>query len=248
MYIASRLIGQDGFAIGLDMTDEQLEVAGRHIDSQMGRFGYERPNVAFKKGYIEDLKNPGIKDDSVDIVISNCVVNLSPDKPSVFKEIFRVLKPGGELYFSDIFSGRRVPEYLQDDPVLRGECLGGAMYMEDFRRLLRELGCPDYRVVKKRKINFSNPEIGEKIGMVDFYSMTIRAFKLDNLEDICEDYGQVAIYPGTIQEFPHAFELDDHHRFIIDQGSMIRYSATDPDYTIRPEPGDTIEALKAIKK
>jgi SAM-dependent methyltransferase len=68
----------------------------------------------------------------VDVVISNCVINLSPDKRTVFAEIFRVLKPGGELYFSDIFAGCRVPEHLQTDPVLLGECLGGALYIEDF--------------------------------------------------------------------------------------------------------------------
>jgi arsenite methyltransferase len=79
---------------------------------------------------------------------------------------------------------------------------------------LRDIGCPDYRIVKKRKISIDNPEIEDKIGMVDFYSMTVRAFKLKNLEDICEDYGQTAVYNGSIPGVPHAFVLDDHHRFI----------------------------------
>ena len=116
------------------MTDEQLDTAQKYIDYQTKQSGYARPNVEFQKAYIEDLKEAGIKDNSVDVVISNCVINLSPDKQAVFSEIFRVLKPGGELYFSDIFTGRRLPEYLKDDPVLYGECLAGALYREDFRR------------------------------------------------------------------------------------------------------------------
>jgi SAM-dependent methyltransferase len=213
VYIVSKLVGADGRVIGVDMTPEQLAIAGRHIDAQMSRFGFPRPNVEFHHGYIEDLESIGLRDGSVDVVISNCVINLSPDKCRVFSEIFRALKPGGELYFSDVFAGRRVPPALADDPVLRGECLGGAMYIEDFRRLLRELGCLDYRVIAKRRITLNDGEIEAKAGMIPFYSMTIRSFKLAGLEDRCEDYGQVATYRGTLAESPHAFVLDDHHNF-----------------------------------
>jgi arsenite methyltransferase len=213
VYLASKLAGPDGYVIGVDMTDEQLDVARQHLDSQMERFGFDKPNVDFRKGYIEDLKTLGIEDNSVDVVISNCVINLSPDKKSVYSEIFRVLKPGGELYFSDVFADRRVPHNLMDDPVLYGECLSGALYIEDFRRILREIGCPDYRVVTGHDIEIEDPEIERKVGMINFRSLTIRAFKLDSLEDICEDYGQVATYLGTIPEAPHRFILDDHHTF-----------------------------------
>ncbi|MDZ7755555.1 methyltransferase domain-containing protein [Rhodohalobacter sp.] len=212
-FMAAKLAGTDGYVIGIDMTEEQLEVAKRNTNKQMAAFGFSEPNVSFRTGYIEDLATAGIEDNSVDVVISNCVINLSPDKKQVFSEIFRVLKPGGELYFSDVFADRRIPEELQDDPVLYGECLSGAMYIEDFRRLLRDFGCPDYRLVSQSQISLDNPEIEEKAGMINFYSMTIRAFKLDSLEDICEDYGQVAVYKGTIPHAPHRFALDDHHIF-----------------------------------
>lgn len=221
VYIASRLAGSQGFVIGVDMTDEQLEVARRHLEPQMKRFGYAKANVEFRKGFIEDLKEIGIEDNSTDVVMSNCVINLSSDKRRVFSEILRVLKPGGELYFSDIFAGRRVPQHLANNPALHSECLGGAMYIEDFRRMLNEAGCPDYRVVAKKKIKPGNPGIEEMVGMVDFYSMTVRAFKLDTLEDICEDYGQVAVYRGTIPGFSHAFDLDDHHRFITGKHMLV---------------------------
>jgi ubiquinone/menaquinone biosynthesis C-methylase UbiE len=221
VYLASRLVGPDGFVIGVDMTDEQLAVARRHVASQTARFGYATPNVEFRHGYIEDLAACGIADDSIDVVISNCVVNLSPHKERVFAEIFRVLKPGGELYFSDVFSGRRVPGELRDDPVLYGECLGGALYVEDFRRMLRRLGCLDYRVLSKRPISFDSAEVESRVGMIDFYAMTVRAFKLGSLEDVCEDYGQTAVYRGTISEMPHRFPLDDHHLFIAGKPMLV---------------------------
>jgi SAM-dependent methyltransferase len=140
-------------------------------------------------------------------------INLSPDKESVFREIFRILKPGGELYFSDVFSDRRISEYLRADPVLYRECLAGALYTEDFRRLFLKLGCFDYRIVNSKKITLDDPGVEKKVGMINFYSLTVRAFKLE-LEDRCEDYGQMAVYLGTIPEFPHSFTLDDHHTFL----------------------------------
>lgn len=221
VYLAAKLVGSEGFVIGVDMTDTQLHIAQRHLDAQMERFDFSKPNVDFRKGYIEDLTSAGIEDNSVDVVISNCVINLSSDKKSVFKEIFRVLKPGGELYFSDIFSGRRIPQALQHDPVLVGECLAGALYIEDFRRIFREIGCLDYRIYSRRPVSLDDAEVEAKIGMIDFYSMTVRAFKLNSLEDICEDYGQVAIYKGGRADSPHRFVLDDHHIFITGKPMLV---------------------------
>jgi arsenite methyltransferase len=211
-FILSKLVGPKGKVIGVDMTDEQLEIANNHIPYHMDRFGYDKPNVSFKKGYIEDLQATGIEDDSIDVVISNCVINLSTNKRKTFSEIFRVLKPGGELYFSDVFSGRRIPEDLVKDPVLFGECLSGAMYIEDFRRLLASLGYYDYRILSNRKIDLNSSEVKQKVGMIDFYSITVRIFKL-SLEDRCEDYGQTVTYKGTLEESPDSFTLDDHHVF-----------------------------------
>lgn len=217
-YMLSRLVGPEGFVIGVDMTAEQLGVARRHQDWHADKFGYA--NVEFREGYIEDLQGAGIADASVDLVISNCVVNLSPDKARVFSEIYRVLKPGGELYFSDVFADRRVPQALAQDPVLLGECLGGALYAEDFRRLMAQAGFLDVRTVSASRLTLNNPEIERKAGMIGFYSNTVRAFKL-SLEDRCEDYGQVAHYLGTLPEYPHAFALDDHHLFRTGQPMLV---------------------------
>lgn len=209
-YLLSRLVGAQGRVIGVDMTGEQLAVARRHLGHHAEKFGYA--NVEFRHGYIEDLAAAGIADDSVDAVVSNCVLNLSPDKARVFREIFRVLKPGGELYFSDVFADRRIPAALARDPLLLGECLGGALYVEDLRRLMAQAGCLDARVVSGAPLAIHNPDIERRIGFVRFHSMTIRAFKLP-LEDRCEDFGEVATYLGTLAEHRHAFVLDDHHRF-----------------------------------
>lgn len=221
VYVISKLVGEKGLSIGIDMTEEQLDVARKYQEIQMRKFGYAKSNVDFKQGYIENLKDVAIKNNSVDVVISNCVINLSPDKPQVFKEIFRVLKSGGELYFADVFTNARVPQEFHDDSLAYGECLGGALYIEDFRRILSGLGCPDSRVVQKRKINIDDPILAKKAGPVEFYSMTIRAFKLDDLEDRCEDFGQVAYYQGTIDGCPNAFILDDHHTFVTNKPVLV---------------------------
>ncbi|NQV38056.1 MAG: methyltransferase domain-containing protein [Candidatus Marinimicrobia bacterium] len=211
-YLLAQIVGPVGKVIGVDMTDEQLDIARKYVDHHMKTFSYPFPNVEFKKGYIEDLASPGFEDNSIDVVVSNCVINLSPDKEKVFQEIFRVLKPGGELYFSDVFSDRRIPDSLTRDDVLVGECLGGALYIEDFRRMLTANGCLDYRTVTSHKIALEDEDVYAKAGMINFHSMTIRAFKCD-YEDICENYGHVAFYKGTLHECPHEFVLDDHHVF-----------------------------------
>ncbi|MHC5110291.1 MAG: methyltransferase domain-containing protein [Planctomycetota bacterium] len=213
-YICSRLVGAKGQVIGVDMTEAQLDVANRHRTAQAQRFGYATSNVAFHQGYMEELGAIGIEDDSVDVVISNCVINLAPDKHRVFSEIFRVLKPGGELFFSDVFADRRLPASLMNDHVLVGECLAGAMYTEDFRRMLLGFGVPDYRIVASRPMEIHNPIIAAQVSPARFYSSTIRAFKLDSLEDRCEDYGQVATYQGQIPDNPNMFALDMHHEFV----------------------------------
>jgi arsenite methyltransferase len=220
VYLLSRLVGEKGRVIGVDMTAEQLALARKHQTWQAERYGYAKSNVEFHEGFIEDLAAIGIADNSVDIVVSNCVLNLSPEKSRVFKEIFRVLKPGGELYFSDVFADRRIPLSLRHDPVLLGECLSGAMYVEDFRRTLAEIGCKDTRIMSSSVLTVDDAELHEKIGMVGFTSKTVRAFKMD-LEDKCEDFGQVAYYRGGIVQCPTFFDLDDHHRFEINKPMLV---------------------------
>ncbi|MFO7726203.1 MAG: methyltransferase domain-containing protein [Oceanipulchritudo sp.] len=213
VYLAAQLVGPKGRVIGVDMTTEQLDIARKYRDSQAARFGYAEANTEFREATIEDLAAAGIADNSIDLVISNCVINLSPEKDRVFKEIFRVLRPGGELFFADVFADRRLRPELADDPVLHGECLAGALYEEDFRRLLLRQGCPDYRIYDARELEITDQSLKRELGGARFHSRTIRAFKLDGLEDRPEDYGQAVCYRGTVADEPDAFKLDEDHVF-----------------------------------
>ncbi len=213
VYLLSRLVGENGFVVGVDMTDEQLAVANRHLQWHTEKYGYASPNVQFHKGYIEKLDALELEDESFDIIVSNCVINLSPDKDAVLREAWRVLKPGGELYFSDVYSERRVPEMLVKDPLLYGECLSGALYWNDFITLAKRNGFADPRLVEDRPLTVDNPQIEQKLGEHRFYSATYRLFKIHELEGSCEDYGQAVIYKGTVAHHPNRFDLDKGHSF-----------------------------------
>lgn len=140
------------------------------------------------------LDRAGIEDNSVDLIISNCVVNLSPDKPRVLREAYRVLRPGGELYFSDVYSDRRVPEAARKDKLLWGECVSGALYVEDFKRIAAAAGFVDVRMVSQSAIDVPD-SFRSLLGPARFFSITYRLFKLPGmLETLCEDYGQVLRY------------------------------------------------------
>jgi SAM-dependent methyltransferase len=222
-FVAAKLVGESGSVVGVDMTDEQLSVARKHADAYcVDALGYSKSNVTFYEGTIEDLnrlrtaegESTRIESSSVDLIISNCVINLSPDKKAVLSEAHRVLADGGEFFFSDVYCDRRLPEDLRAHEILLGECLGGAMYIEDFKRLCHRTGFADPRVLAGHAIEITDEKLADALGEAKFYSLTYRLFKLPEgrLESLCEDYGQYAVYKGTIEGNPHAYALDDHHR------------------------------------
>lgn len=155
----------------------------------------------------------GIGENSIDLVVSNCVINLCPDKEAVLRAVHRVLKPGGEMYFSDVYSTRRIPKELKEDAVLWGECLSGALYWNDFLRIARKVGFRDPRLAETRKLAIDNKKIKEKRGDIEFYSRIYRLFKAEELEDACEDYGQAVSYRGTVPSCATSFALDEQHQF-----------------------------------
>ena len=214
VYVLSKLVGPQGRVIGVDMTPSQLAVAERHRSAQAERFGFDASNVDFRCGFIEDLAELSIEDGTVDLVVSNCVINLTPFKEQVLREVFRVLKPGGELFFADVFCDRRLPDEVKDDPVLRGECLGGALYLDDFRRMMARVGFTSFLTVAVDDIHIADLNMETKVGFAGFTSRTIRAIKAEGLEDADEDYGQRARYLGTIPEMPRYFDLTDEVRLI----------------------------------
>jgi len=209
VYALAQLVGERGHVAGVDMTGEQLAVAERHRAYHSEVFGFD--NVTFRQGYIERLDELGLESNSFDVIVSNCVVNLSPDKDAVLREVYRLLKPGGEFYFSDVYADRRVPDAVRNDPVLYGECLGGALYWNDFIGLSKRHGFADPRLVTDRPLDITDAELAPRVGNLRFFSATYRLFKLDGLESACEDYGQAVIYRGTIPDHAHRFVLDRHH-------------------------------------
>lgn len=216
VYALAQLVGPTGEVVGVDMTDEQLAVAENNRMFHVDAFGYD--NVRFLKGYIEKLDELDLEPSSFDVIVSNCVINLSPDKHAVLEGVRRLLKPGGEFYFSDVYADKRVPEEVCNDPILYGECLGGALYWNDFIALSKECGFADPRLVEDRPLAITNSQISEQVGNINFYSATYRLFKLDDLEPACEDYGQAVIYLGSIANGKTKFILDKHHS--IDTGRI----------------------------
>ena len=209
VYLLSQLVGAGGAVVGIDMTPEQLAVARRHQDHHAERFGFA--NVSFLEGTIERLEHLPLEPASFDVIVSNCVLNLSTDKPAVLRGVQRLLKPGGEFYFSDVYVDRRLPDGVRRHPVLYGECLGGALYWNDFLRLARAAGFADPRLVSDRPLVITEPELAPLVGEARFFSATYRLFNLAELEDACEDHGQAVIYRGTIPGCATLLPFDKHH-------------------------------------
>ena len=130
-FIAAKKVGNTGQIIGVDMTPEMLSKAS----SDAIKYGYK--NIGFRLGRIENLP---VADASVDVIISNCVINLSPDKPRVFGEAFRVLKPGGRFAVSDMVATSPLPEKIKKDLSLYVGCIAGAAYIDDLKKMLKETG------------------------------------------------------------------------------------------------------------
>jgi SAM-dependent methyltransferase len=139
--LSARRVGPTGFVYGLDMTDEMLELA-RKNQAEAGV-----TNVEFLKGTIEDIPLP---DESVDVIISNCVINLSADKPRVFAETFRVLKPGGRFAVSDIVVRGEIPREIRRSVEMWVGCVAGALDEDDFVAGLKAVGFVDVSIEPTR--------------------------------------------------------------------------------------------------
>jgi ubiquinone/menaquinone biosynthesis C-methylase UbiE len=138
IFIAAHKVGPTGLAIGVDMTPEMVSKARRNISTYLKRTGLN--NIEFRLGEIEHLP---VADSSVDVVISNCVINLSPDKPQVWREIARVLKPGGRVAVSDLALLRPLPPAVHDMIEALIGCVAGAVLVEETRRMVEAAGLVD---------------------------------------------------------------------------------------------------------
>jgi arsenite methyltransferase len=139
-FLAAREVGSEGHVIGVDMTPGMIERARENVEKN------DAANVEFRLGEIEHLP---ISDDSVDVIISNCVINLSPNKPQVFAEAYRVLHPGGRLAISDVVMTADIPEEFRADPESVSGCVAGAATMSDLEAMLAEAGFEDVLIEPK---------------------------------------------------------------------------------------------------
>jgi SAM-dependent methyltransferase len=163
-FLSAKQVGEEGYVIGLDMTPEMLNRAR----SAAQRMGIQ--NVEFRKGFLEDMPVAG---DSVDVIISNCVINLSPDKSKVFAEMYRVLKPGGRVSVSDIVTSGELPEEIRQDMVAWGACIAGALEKDIYIAGLEEAGFKNVELVAKT----GDGELMEGIPENTLFSASITATK-----------------------------------------------------------------------
>ncbi len=185
VFIAARRVGRTGKAIGVDMTDEMLNVARASQPLVAAKLAYDV--VEFRKGFLEQIP---VEDKSVDVVTSNCVVNLSPDKKRVFSEMWRVLKDHGRVVIADIVSEEQVPTSQRRDPRLWGECISGALTEEELLAYLERAGFYGLQVLKR---SFWKEVEGHR-----FHSVTVRGYKFEKTAG-CVFIGQKAIYQGPFK-------------------------------------------------
>ncbi|NKB44961.1 MAG: methyltransferase domain-containing protein [Alphaproteobacteria bacterium] len=234
-FIASQVVGPEGKVIGIDMTDEMLDVARRNAPIVAERTGFA--NVEFRRGHIEDLatdltemdrllaaaplssaaaladfetarakqrtETPLVEDNSVDVIVSNCVLNLvsDTDKPALFREMFRVLNKGGRIAISDIVSDEISPEHLKSDDDLWSGCISGALQEHEFVALLEEVGFYGITIDKRE----SDP--WQVVDGIEYRSVTVLAWK--GKEGPCWDKNEAVIYKGPFSSVAD----DDGHTY-----------------------------------
>jgi ubiquinone/menaquinone biosynthesis C-methylase UbiE len=249
-FIAAQIVGPTGRVIGVDMTDEMLEVARRNAPIVGERIGYA--NIEFRKGRIQDLaldlelldrelkrnpitnaasflaadelgeelrvKQPLVANDSIDVVVSNCVLNLvePKSKRQLFEEIFRVLRKGGRAVISDIVGDEEVPEEMQSDPELWSGCISGALTEEGFLQAFAHAGFYGIQILTR------DAQPWRTVQGIEFRSVTIEAFKGKQGE--CFERNQAVIYRGPFKEVLD----DDNHR--MERGK--RYAVCDKTYNL----------------
>ncbi len=253
-FIASQVVGPSGKVIGVDMTDDMLEVARRNAPVVAQNIGHA--NVEFRKGRIQDLaldiekldaalirqpitnaeaflaadelaadlrvKHPLIASDSIDVVVSNCVLNLVEThlKRQLFEEIFRVLIKGGRAVISDIVSDEEIPAHLQDDPHLWSGCISGAYTEEGFLQAFADAGFHGIEILKRDEAPWQTVE------GIEFRSVTIQAWK--GKQGPCFERNQAVIYKGPFRKILD----DDGHA--LERGK--RYAVCDKTFNLYRQP------------
>ena len=228
-FIASKLVGKEGSVVGVDMTDNMLQVANDSNKLVSKNLGYN--NVEFRKGYLEDIP---AKNKTIDLITSNCVINVSENKSKVFSDIWRVLKDNGRLVISDIVSETQTTEEIRNNKQLWGECLAGALTEADFLSNLEKTGFYGIEILKK--------DYWKDIDNIKFYSITVRAYKYDKSSS-CNFQGHKAIYNGPfkviIDDEGHVFNRNQVVEICTDTLNKLNSAPYLGSFTILEPDGNT---------
>ena len=211
-FIAAKIVGAQGKVIGVDMTENMLANARKNAEEVSKNLGYS--NVEFKHGFLESIP---VDDQSADVVTSNCVINLSTDKEEVFREIHRVLKPGGRFVIADIISDKPVPQDMRNNRDLWGECVSGALTLDEFIGYSKQSDFHGFTLQKDY--------LWKIVEGIKFYSYILTAYKPIPVEQSCCPGKVQAIYAGPLHavtfnnmQFPMGvpIEVDEDFASLLD--------------------------------
>ena len=256
-FVAARLTGPTGMVIGVDMLDPMLHLANEGLKGVSKNLGYK--NIVFKKGYLEELP---LEDESVDVILSNCVMNLSANKRLSYSQIYRVLRQGGRLVISDVVCDSEPDPVIRNDEILRGECIAGAMTQKDLIGILEESGFQSIQLIKRfpyREVQghpfFSLTYLARK----PLSSKQVRVMYRGPLPSIVSTKGTV-LMPGIVCHLPKAeAELLGEDVFILDEEGAVTNVAAEntcacfqapevksPPFVIA-DPGEVLQHLVSTK-
>ena len=228
-FIASKKVGRKGKVFGIDMTDNMLKVANECKSVVSKNLGFS--NVEFKKGFLEEIP---LENESVDLITSNCVINLSPNKKTVFSEMWRILNDHGRIVISDIVSEKEVPPHIINNQQLWGECIAGALTEEQFISYLEQSGFYGIQVLAK--------SYWKTIESYKFYSVSVRGYKFSKKAG-CVYIGQKAIYHGpfkaTLDEEGHIFPRGEAVEVCTDTARKLSHHPYSSFFTIT-DPTDKV--------
>jgi radical SAM protein with 4Fe4S-binding SPASM domain len=221
-FIAAKKVGPKGKIYGIDMTDEMLKVANENRLLVAKNLGFDI--VEFRKGFLEDIP---VDNNMVDLITSNCVINLSPDKKAVFNEMWRVLKDHGRIVISDIVSEVETPPHLKLNKQLWGECISGSLTEEEFMAYLEQAGFYGLQTLSK--------VFWKEVEGYSYYSVTLRGYKSEKKES-CVYIGQKAIYHGPYKaitdEEGHLFPRNEPVEICTDTAAKLSNPPYEGQFTI----------------
>ncbi len=221
-FIAAKQVGPTGRIVGIDMTDQMLREAHLAKEKVVKHLGFD--NVEFKRGYLEEIPLP---DQFADVVTSNCVINLSPDKKQVFVEIWRILKDFGRVVVSDTISEKPVPQGMRANPRLWGECVSGALTEAEYLSKMEQAGFYGLSILKRT--------LWREVEGYQFFSVVVQGYKFEKKTG-CDYVGQYATYLGPMQavldEEGHLFPRDQAVAVCTDTAAKLQKAPYQPFFVV----------------